>query len=180
VSIRKNLIGYLALFVALGGTSYGAARIPAGSVGTRQLRNGAVTAVKVRRHSLTASAFKAGALRALTRIQTMVLSGTLSFSGSCTGGTGGSAGECGLFGPQTYNVRCDSGQRVVGGGFMIPANKAEAGEVVTASRPFSSSLPAPASTLGTGGTGDEGWTVSFTSPQGVDESGSSVYSVCAS
>jgi hypothetical protein len=44
---RGNVIGYLALFVALGGTSYAAANIPANSVGTRQLRNGAVTPAKL-------------------------------------------------------------------------------------------------------------------------------------
>jgi hypothetical protein len=45
--VRHNLIAYLALFVALGGTGYAAVNLPAGSVGTRQLRNGAVTARKL-------------------------------------------------------------------------------------------------------------------------------------
>jgi hypothetical protein len=50
--IRANVIAYLALFVALGGTSYAAISIPAGSVGTRQLRNGAVTAKKLNGDSI--------------------------------------------------------------------------------------------------------------------------------
>jgi hypothetical protein len=41
--VKHNVVAYLALFVALGGTSYAAVNLPAGSVGTRQLRNGAVT-----------------------------------------------------------------------------------------------------------------------------------------
>ena len=45
--LRANAIAYLALFVALGGTGYAAISIPAGSVGTRQLRNGAVTSSKL-------------------------------------------------------------------------------------------------------------------------------------
>lgn len=45
--IKHNLVGYIALFVALGGTSYAAVSLPAGSVGTRQIRNGAVTPVKL-------------------------------------------------------------------------------------------------------------------------------------
>jgi hypothetical protein len=45
--IRGNAIAYLALFVALGGTGYAAIRIPRGSVGTAQLRNRAVTPVKL-------------------------------------------------------------------------------------------------------------------------------------
>lgn len=42
-----TLVAYLALFVALGGSAYAAANLPANSVGTRQLRNGAVTLAKM-------------------------------------------------------------------------------------------------------------------------------------
>jgi hypothetical protein len=44
---KSNAIALLALLVALGGTSYAAIAIPAGSVGTRQLRNRAVTEKKL-------------------------------------------------------------------------------------------------------------------------------------
>jgi hypothetical protein len=44
--IRQNLIAYVALFIALGGTSYAAFSLPAGSVGARQLKNHSITAVK--------------------------------------------------------------------------------------------------------------------------------------
>jgi hypothetical protein len=37
--VRANAVAYLALFVALGGTSYAATRLPANSVGNRQIRN---------------------------------------------------------------------------------------------------------------------------------------------
>ena len=53
--IRTNAVGYIALFVALGGTSYAAIAIPAGSVGARQLRNGAVTSSKLAKHAVTAA-----------------------------------------------------------------------------------------------------------------------------
>lgn len=52
---RANVIGYLALFVALSGSAYAAVHLPRNSVGTRQLRNGAVTGKKVARNTLTAS-----------------------------------------------------------------------------------------------------------------------------
>lgn len=47
--IRRHHIALLALFVALGGTSYAAIKLPANSVGSRQLRNGAVTQRKLAR-----------------------------------------------------------------------------------------------------------------------------------
>jgi hypothetical protein len=42
-----NAAATIALFVALGGTSYAAFSLPAGSVGTKQLKNGAVTRAKL-------------------------------------------------------------------------------------------------------------------------------------
>jgi hypothetical protein len=45
--LRSNIIAVIALFTALGGTSIAALTIPRGSVGTPQLRNGAVTPVKM-------------------------------------------------------------------------------------------------------------------------------------
>jgi hypothetical protein len=53
--IRSNAISYLALFVALGGTSYAAINLPAGSVGPRQLQNRAVTTSKLANGSVTPS-----------------------------------------------------------------------------------------------------------------------------
>ena len=44
--IRHNAIALAALFVALGGTSYAALSLPAGSVGSRQLKNHSITPIK--------------------------------------------------------------------------------------------------------------------------------------
>ena len=46
-SVKGNAVALVALFVALGGTSYAAVKLPAGSVGTRQLKNASVTLPKV-------------------------------------------------------------------------------------------------------------------------------------
>lgn len=54
--VRNNVVAYLALFVALGGTSYAAFSLPANSVGNRQLRNGAVTSRKLAKHAVTGAA----------------------------------------------------------------------------------------------------------------------------
>ena len=45
--LRKNVVAYVALFVALGGTSYAAVSLPAGSVGNRQLKNHSITPIKL-------------------------------------------------------------------------------------------------------------------------------------
>lgn len=50
--LRHNVIAYIALFVALGGTSYAAVTVRAGSIGTRQLKNHSVSAIKLDRSSI--------------------------------------------------------------------------------------------------------------------------------
>jgi hypothetical protein len=45
--VRSNAVAYLALFVALGGTSYAALNLPANSVGGRQIRNHVIDPVKL-------------------------------------------------------------------------------------------------------------------------------------
>ena len=63
--LRRQPVGCLALVIALTGTSYAAVRLPARSVGTKQLRNGAVTQSKVSlaaARSLQAAAGPAGAI----------------------------------------------------------------------------------------------------------------------
>ena len=49
-----NVTSCLALFVALGGTSYAALNLPAGSVGTVQLQKAAVTAAKIKQSAIDA------------------------------------------------------------------------------------------------------------------------------
>jgi hypothetical protein len=55
-------VAFTALTVALGGTSYAIAQLPANSVGTKQLKKNAVTSVKVKDRSLLAKDFKRGQL----------------------------------------------------------------------------------------------------------------------
>lgn len=63
--MRKHLtpslvISCVALFVALGGASYAAVKLPRNSVGNPQLRKDAVTGVKVKDGSLSSSDFAGG------------------------------------------------------------------------------------------------------------------------
>ena len=57
-----NVVGTLALFIALGGVSYAAVTLPARSVGTKQLKSEAVTGAKVRNGTLTKKDFKTSSL----------------------------------------------------------------------------------------------------------------------
>ena len=86
-------IASIALFVSLGGASFAAvsAALPPGSVGTLQLRNGAVTAAKVKGQSLLASDFKPGQVPgtrwALVRADGAIISqsGGISLTAHLTG-----------------------------------------------------------------------------------------------
>jgi hypothetical protein len=65
--LRRHLspalvLACLALLVAVGGTSYAQVTLPANTVGTKQLKNGAVVASKVKARSLLARNFKLGQL----------------------------------------------------------------------------------------------------------------------
>ena len=96
--IRGNAVGYVALFAALGGTSYAAMTLAPGSVTTRALANGAVTQAKLarnsvgqnnlRQHSLTAADFKPGALAVAVKN-----------GANGSNGSNGSAGKAGPAGP---------------------------------------------------------------------------------
>jgi hypothetical protein len=125
------VVALAALFVSLGGGAYAAVALPRGSVGPVQLRNGAVTAPKVKAHSLLARDFKRGQLPAGA-------AGAVGAAGTA-GATGpqGPAGDVGQPGPAgisnyqvvlfgelvqstdtsgLWQVSCPTGTNVLGGG----------------------------------------------------------------
>jgi hypothetical protein len=57
-----HVLALVAMFVALGGTSYAVTQLPKGSVGSKQLKKNAVTSKKVKDGSLLARDFRAGQL----------------------------------------------------------------------------------------------------------------------
>ena len=59
-----TVVAYLGLFVALGGVSYAAINLPAGSVGTKHLKRNAVISSKVKNGSLRRADFRAGQIPA--------------------------------------------------------------------------------------------------------------------
>lgn len=62
LQFRQQFVGFVALFIVLGGVSYAAVALPANSVGPRQLKKNAVDGSKVKDGSLLAGDFKAGQL----------------------------------------------------------------------------------------------------------------------
>ncbi len=86
--LRRNHLGFLALFIALGGTSYAAATLPKNSVGANQIRTDAVSSSEVKDGSLRARDFRSGDLPA----------GATGATGAT--GAAGATGATGAAGPQ--------------------------------------------------------------------------------
>jgi hypothetical protein len=125
---RHNAIAYLALFVALGGTSYAAIKLPANSVGTKQIKKSAVTSAKIKNGSITSTKIKNGS------IKTADLSpGTLKAGGVGPAGPKGDKGDRGLNSaasrqvPNVNDIAC--GEDVVVG--SLPVNVTEPSRVWT-------------------------------------------------
>jgi hypothetical protein len=94
------VVACLALTIALGGTSYAAITLPAGSVGTKQLKKNAVISAKVKNRSLLAIDFKRGQLPRGARGAT---------------GAGGATGATGATGPAgPFPVALPAGQTLRG------------------------------------------------------------------
>jgi hypothetical protein len=138
-----NVISILALFVAMGGTSYAVAMLPKNSVGSKQIKKNAVTSTKVKNGSLKKGDFKAGQLPA----------GTPGLPGAKGDkGDKGEQGNRGTFGSVTVqftqapadlangaevsvDAQCLDGQVGIGGGVRGDLTNSELTKV-TANRPI--------------------------------------------
>lgn len=91
------MVAYAALFVAFGGTSYAALKLPDNSVGTAQLRDGSVTSSKLAAGAVTGSKVKRGSLHASAFKSKSLPTGPKGDPGaSGRQGTAGSQGPSGL------------------------------------------------------------------------------------
>ena len=75
----SNVVAVLALFIALGGVSYGALKLPKNSVGTKQIKNQAITSGKIKNGAVTGAKIQAGTLGnvpSATRANTAVTADT--------------------------------------------------------------------------------------------------------
>lgn len=57
-----NVMATIAVFIALGGASYAALKLPKNSVGAKQLKKNAVTTAKIKKEAVTAAKIKKGTL----------------------------------------------------------------------------------------------------------------------
>jgi hypothetical protein len=57
-----NVMATIAVFIAVGGVSYAALKLPKNSVGVNQLKNNAVTTAKIKKNAVTAGKIKNGSI----------------------------------------------------------------------------------------------------------------------
>jgi hypothetical protein len=119
-----NVMATLALFVALGGTSYAAMKLPKNSVGTSQLRKSSVTAKKIKKNAVRTTHVLNGSLKAEDFAVGEVPTGATGAQGPA-----GSAGvsnlnlvsnsataTVGQFVTVSTVADCPAGQKTLGGG----------------------------------------------------------------
>lgn len=174
-----NVMSTLAVFIALGGVSFAAVKLPASSVGTRQLRDGSVTLAKLSPSAVKGLRGKQGP------------PGPPGPAG--VAGQQGPAGVAGLNGPaelklrwykhtaeldrsnnwRSVDVRCDPGWVPVAGGYGL--GSIGLGDEVLSSTPLLSGIGPE------GGDNGEfsGWTVGFSPAAGAGSLSVAVHVLCA-
>ena len=113
-------VAFLALLVALGGTSYAVVQLPRGSVGNAQLKRNAVTTSKVKNGSLLRRDFRGGRLprgrrgpagprgpAGATDVTVFSATGNGSVTASCPAGQRATGGGASLD-PQGFGILIDS------------------------------------------------------------------------
>jgi hypothetical protein len=171
----SSVTSTLALFVALSGGAYAAARLPANSVGSRQIKNNAVVRAKLRANAVNSSKVAANALKgadideaSLAKVPSAAAADSAVHANAAaaldrlTYKVAGATAPAQSFG--TATVACDPGQHVTGGGVRADDPIAE---ILVDSFPDA---------------GNTAWTgrVWNGSDAGTPATGFTVYAICAS
>lgn len=144
-----NVMSMLALMIALGGTSYAAVTLPRNSVGSAQIRRGAVHTTDLANNAVTSVKVKNRSLRAIDFARGQLPAGPKGADGAR--GATGPQGPVGSFGAITV-VRtdvplpdnsgavaslatCPAGTKIIGGGASLEASDS-ADINLTVSRPY--------------------------------------------
>ena len=163
------VISLIALFVALGGTSYAAITlVPANSVGTRQLKNGAVSTAKLKSSVLKRYLKYGGTLPSGTTETGLWNYG--NYSGADGGGSEGYGAASytvplatGLDGFHTIYVSGSSATHCSGPGYADPGYLCVYQlNIYNASTPSSGNIFNPESGGGPSGAGADGWAIYLT------------------
>ncbi len=192
VYLRRNHLGLLALFVALGGTSYAAVKFPNNSVGTAQIKTNGVGSSEIKSNSITSPKVKDGSLLAKDFKAGQLPAGPKGDKGD-TGSQGlqGIQGPAGAFGAITVErvdaavpdtgvatgiiATCPAGTKAIGGGASLEASSAPDINL-TVSRPHNSVGTDPP----VSGESFDGWRVVYVNPAGgTGATTGRVFAICA-
>jgi hypothetical protein len=144
------VISLIALFVALGGSAYAASSLPKNSVGTAQLKNGAVTKQKINKKTITALQGAPAGANAIVRSAQFVVA-----ANDENGGV----------------VHCQAGERATGGG-LTPGG-VTAGQII----PLETAPANSAGEVAGPGQAPQGWFVIVYNATGSPITGT-VYAIC--
>jgi hypothetical protein len=177
-----TVLAGIALLVALGGTGYAAIVLPANSVGTLQLKNSAVTSVKVKDRTLLARDFALGQVPA-GPVGPTGPAGPAGPAGA-TGPAGAAAGAivhvtavAASPGATTSGVAaCATGQKATGGGAYLLGATTDT-DHLTVSAPVVASGGGLFTTVADGGTAT-GWYASMYSSGPVSRT-LNIYVICS-
>lgn len=180
-----NLVSLMALFIALGGTTYAAVTLPKNSVGAKQIKKNGVSASEIKRNAVGASEIRPNAVASGDIADNGVAGADLSDNSVGAGEVAdGSLGatdlQAGLLNfpsitaqteaatvalannsSASYTVTCPAGQQAIGGGGRGDATDSEY-TIVTSSRPvISTDITEPPVDGGT----FTGWRITVLNPQ---------------
>ncbi len=109
-----NVVATIALFIALGGASaFAAAQLAKNSVGTKQLKDGAVTGEKIKNATITSSKINLSSLRTVpnaSHADTATSANTAGHAGTAT--SAGNADQLGGSPPSAYRDSCPAGTQL--------------------------------------------------------------------
>ena len=118
---RRNAVAYLALFVALGGTGYAAAKLPRNSVGSTQIKHGAVAASDLRKGAVTSSAIRDHSVSAVDLVKGLAPAGPQGERGP--GGPAGATGQTGKDGAEGKQGPAGPTEGTSSDAYTIPASE---------------------------------------------------------
>jgi len=178
------VISLIALFVALGGTTYAATSLPKNSVGTKQLKNNAVTGTKIASGAVTASKINTNGLTVPNAAHATSADSAMSATNATNAtnaSTATNATELGGLGPNSYQkVPTTTQHYTIPGPDLIPSGDGTGHSSIydSAANQWCSSMNGSSFTAPIhlpNGAVITGWTVDYVDDSGTPNSNGRVY-----